>query len=120
QGQAGRQEVPAGLTLPDGQRAEDAALVTVGEPAAPRTSLPTGEFVPLFLADQEAATAELGVTADEASLVLAPGSEGEIVVRLASGAASALRGEAQLVCPFGSWARAEPWTQGFALPPGGE
>ena len=99
---------------------EDAALVRVGEPAAPRTSLPAEEYVPLFLADQQAATGELDVTADAASLALAPGGAGEIVVRLASGAASELRGEAQLVSPFGSWARAEPWTQGFALPPGGE
>ena len=119
-GAAGRYFLAAGLTGPDGLRVEDAALVTVGEPAAPRTSLPAEEYVPLFLADQQAATAELGVTADAASLMLAPGGEGEIVVRLASGAASELRGEAQLVSPFGSWARAEPWTQGFALPPGGE
>jgi hypothetical protein len=119
-GAAGRYFLAAGLTGPDGLRVEDAALVTVGEPAAPRTSLPAEEYVPLFLADQQAATAELDVTADAASLALAPGGAGEIVVRLASGAASELRGEAQLVSPFGSWARAEPWTQGFALPPGGE
>jgi alpha-mannosidase len=119
-GAAGRYFLAAGITGPDGQRAEDAALVTVGEPAAPRTTLPAGEFVPLFLADQAAATAELAVTADADQLDLAPGGEGEITVRLASGAASPLRGEAQLVSPFGCWARAQPWTQGFAVAPGGE
>ena len=119
-GAAGRYFLAAGLTGPDGLRVEDAALVTVGEPAAPRTSLPAEEYVPLFLADQQAGVAELDVTADAASLALAPGGASEIVVRLASGAASELRGEAQLVSPFGSWARAEPWTQGFALPPGSE
>jgi alpha-mannosidase len=119
-GAAGRYFLAAGLDGPGGLRVEDAALVTVGEPAAPRTSLPAEEFVPLFLADQAAATAEIGVTVDGASLAAGPGGTAEIVVRLASGAASELRGEAQLVSPFGSWARAEPWTQGFTLAPGGE
>ncbi|MEP7024952.1 MAG: hypothetical protein ABJB47_14375, partial [Actinomycetota bacterium] len=45
---------------------------------------------------------------------------GEIAVRLASGAASGLRGEAQLVCPFGNWAGARPWTRGFDVGPGQE
>ena len=111
-GAAGRYFLAAGITGPDGQRAEDAALVTVGEPAASADHPARRGFVPLFLADQAAAIAELAVTARCGQLDLAPGGEGEITVRLASGAASPLRGEAQLVSPFGSWARAQPWTRG--------
>jgi alpha-mannosidase len=33
-------------------------------------------------------------------------------------AASPVRGEAQLLSPFGSWTAARPWTQGFAVSPG--
>jgi predicted ATPase len=35
-----------------------------------------------------------------------------------SGLASELRGEAQLVSPFGSWEMLGPWTQGFSVAPG--
>src|SRR6185437_15427309 len=51
-------------------------------------------------------------------LRLEPGSDGELQVRVTSGLASELRGEAQLVSPFGSWEMLEPWTQGFSVAPG--
>ena len=37
---------------------------------------------------------------------------------MTSGLASELRGEAQLVSPFGSWEMLGPWTQGFSVAPG--
>ena len=51
-------------------------------------------------------------------LRLAPGSQGELQVRVTSGLASELHGEAQLVSPFGSWEMLGPWTQGFSVAPG--
>jgi hypothetical protein len=50
---------------------------------------------------------------------LAPGSTGELAVRVTSHLASQLRGEAQLVSPIGTWRSAGPWTQPFAAEPGG-
>jgi hypothetical protein len=64
--------------------------------------------------------AELDISLGAAELVLVPGGHGEIAVRLAGRAASGLRGEAQLICPFGQWAGAQPWSQGFAVGPGQE
>jgi hypothetical protein len=39
-------------------------------------------------------------------------------VRLANRTASEVRGECQLVSPFGSWQETSPWTRGFAAAPG--
>ena len=54
---------------------------------------------------------------------LRPGEEGELAVELTNTAASAIRGEAQLVSPIGTWgphspALITPWTQGFVVEPG--
>ena len=51
-------------------------------------------------------------------LTLAPGETGAIEVRLASTCVSEIRGEAQLLSPFGSWPQAGPWTAGFIVGPG--
>jgi len=92
----GRYFVAAGITDDAGQALEDAALVTVGE-----------------------AGAEADLTLLARELALCPGDRGEIAVRLANHSASALRGEAQLVSPFGSWSEIRPWSQGFRAEPGG-
>ena len=41
-------------------------------------------------------------------------------MRLSSGAATELRGEAQLISSHGSWAAVRPWVTGFSVAPGGE
>ncbi len=102
----------------DGQVFEDAALVSVGEPAPPALDLPLAELFPLYLADEQKAAAELGLTLLTPELRLRPGQRGEIVVRLGNATESQIRGEAQLVSPFGSWAETRPWTQGFTAEPG--
>ena len=43
---------------------------------------------------------------------------GELAVRIGNRLASQLRGEAQLISPFGSWSALDSWTQGFAAGPG--
>jgi hypothetical protein len=76
------------------------------------------EFIERYFADEQATAAELEITVASRELVLRPGGHGEVAVRLANGTAAGLRGEAQLVSPFGSWGQARPWTQGFAVGPG--
>jgi alpha-mannosidase len=103
-----------------GQVFEDAVLVSIGEPAAPALDLPLNDLFPLYVADQQKLAAELDLALLTPQLVLRPGERGEIAVRLRNATAAQIRGEAQLVSPFGSWAEARPWTQGFAAGPGGE
>ena len=74
--------------------------------------------MPQFVADQQLTAAELDISLDSAELTLAPGGRGEIAVRLACRTASGLRGEAQLICPFGQWEGTLPQAQGFAVGPG--
>jgi alpha-mannosidase len=59
----------------------------------------------------------LVVTLQTPAVSLAPGERGEIVVRLENHARSEIRGEAQLVSPYGTWEMVTPWTQGFAVRP---
>jgi len=101
-----------------GQQFEDAAMVSVGEPAAPALDLPLDELFPLYLADQAAMAGELELTLLTPDVPLVPGGSAEIAVRAGNATASPIRGEAQLVSPFGSWAETRPWTRGFAAGPG--
>jgi alpha-mannosidase len=103
-----------------GQVFEDAVLVSVGEPAAPALDLPLNDLFPLFLADQQKLAAELDVSLLTPQLRLRPGEGGELAVAIRNTTAAHIRGEAQLLSPFGSWAGAGPWTQGFAAGPGAE
>jgi alpha-mannosidase len=103
-----------------GQVFEDAVLVSVGEPAAPALDLPLNELFPLYLADQQKLAAELDLALLTPELRLRSAERGDIAVRLRNTTAGQIRGEAQLVSPFGSWAAAAPWTRGFAAEPGAE
>jgi alpha-mannosidase len=103
-----------------GQVFEDAVLVSVGEPAAPALDLPLNELFPLYLADQQKLAAELDLALLTPELRLRPGERGEIAVSLRNTTAGQIRGEAQLVSPFGSWAQARPWTRGFTAEPGAD
>jgi alpha-mannosidase len=113
----GRHFVAARITGDDGQVFEDAVLVSVGEPAAPALDLPLDELFPLFLADQQKAAAELDLVLPDPELRLPPGGSGRIAVTLRNATRSPVRGEAQLVSPFGSWAETAPWTCGFTAGP---
>ncbi len=113
----GRHFVAARITGEDGQVFEDAVLVSVGEPAAPALDLPLEELFPLYLADQQKAAAELDLILAEPRLALAPGGTGRIAVELRNATRSPVRGEAQLLSPFGSWALTGPWTRGFTAEP---
>jgi hypothetical protein len=101
-----------------GQVIEDTAMVAVGERRWPDPDVPPEESLELLQADYVAGAAEVGLAMLTPGLRLAPGEEGELLLAVTSGLASELRGEAQLVSPFGSWEALGPWTQGFRAGPG--
>ena len=101
-----------------GQALEDVTTVTLGELPAPALDLPLDELIPLLEADQRAIAAEIDADLLTRALSLPPGGRGEVALRVGNRAASLIRGEAQLISPFGSWAVARPWTRGFAVAPG--
>jgi alpha-mannosidase len=61
----------------------------------------------------------LDLTTVTASVELAPGERAVLTVRLVSGIADAVDGEAMLVSPWGTWDLIGPYTQGFRVPAGG-
>jgi alpha-mannosidase len=67
----------------------------------------------------EDAGPDLDVSLETAALTVKPGGSAELRVRLTSQAADEVRGEAQLISPFGTWDLAGPWTRGFTVPPSG-
>jgi alpha-mannosidase len=97
---------------------EDAAMVAVGERRWPDPDLPPEETLELLQADYIASAAEVELAVLTPELRLAPGGRAELAVGVTSGLASELRGEAQLVSPFGSWDLLAPWTRGFRAAPG--
>jgi len=114
----GRYFVAARIRDDLGHLTEDTAMVAVGERRWPDPELPPEETVELMLADHSASAAEVSLEVLTPELRLAPGGQGELRVRLTSGLASELHGEAQLLSPFGSWAALGPWSQGFSVAPG--
>ena len=115
---AGRYFVAARIRDELGYLVEDTAMVAVGECRWPDPDLPPEETLELLQADYIAGAAEVDLTVLTPGLRLAPGGQGELLVRVTSGLASELHGEAQLVSPFGTWETLGPWTQGFSLAPG--
>jgi len=115
---AGRYFVAARIRDDLGQLVEDTAMVAVGERCWPDPGLAPEEELELMQADYAAGAAEADVAVLTPGLRLTPGEQGELQVRVTSGLASELRGEAQLVSPFGSWEMTGPWTQGFSVAPG--
>jgi hypothetical protein len=103
-----------------GQTHEDVVAVLLGLPPAPGLDRPLDELLPALDADRRAIAAQLDVSVLTPALQLPAGGGGELAVRLASRAASPVRGEAQLISPFGSWAAVHPWTRGFAVLPGND
>jgi alpha-mannosidase len=101
-----------------GQLLEDTALITVGEPPAPARGMPREQVEALLVADLVAREAEVEVAMVPAVLEVAPGECAMLAVRLANRTASVIRGESQLMSPWGTWREAQPWTQGFTAGPG--
>jgi alpha-mannosidase len=94
----GRYFLAARITDELGQTLEDVVALTVGD-AGPERAEP------------------LAVTLETSAVSLAPGEHGEVLVRIENRARSQVRGEAQLLSPYGTWEMVTPWTQGFAVDP---
>lgn len=103
-----------------GQVFEDAAAVMLGGPPVPDLGLPLDALLPTLRADEQAIAAEVQVTVLTPEIRVRPGGAGELAVRVANRAASPVRGEAQLISPYGSWPSLHPWTRGFSVSPGKE
>jgi alpha-mannosidase len=114
---AGRYFVAARIRDDLGHLVEDTAMIAVGEHRWPDPDLPPEETIELMQADYRAAAAEVDVAVLTPELRLTPGGQGELLVRVTSGLASELHGEAQLVSPFGTWEMLGPPAQGFSIAP---
>ena len=105
---------------PLGQVLEDATAVLLGGPPLPDLDLPLDALLPALRADEQAIAAEVQVTVLTPEIRVRPGGSGELAVLVANRAASPVRGEAQLISPYGSWPALHPWTRGFSVSPGKE
>ncbi|MBV9383462.1 MAG: glycoside hydrolase [Streptosporangiaceae bacterium] len=102
-----------------GQVLEDTAMVAIGEPGKPNSRLPAEELFVRLQEDLRTQAGEVSLTVLTPELRLAPGEQGALRVRITSRLASELRGEAQLLSPFGSWTAVDPWIQDVRADPGG-
>jgi alpha-mannosidase len=115
---AGRYFLTARIGDPAGQVIEDSALLTIGQPAPPRLDLPLEEVAALQHAVDQARAGEAEVRLASRNIEITPGGEAVIEAGVQNLAASEIRGEAQLISPWGSWHQVRPWTTGFAVPAG--
>ncbi len=114
----GRYYLAAQIGDPAGRVVEDAVLVTVGLPPAPAVDLPLDQLIPLYVADQQASAAEVVVQPSVRELVVPPAGEALLEVTVTNATAGQIRGQAQLLSPFGSWDCVRPWLCGFVAEPG--
>jgi alpha-mannosidase len=114
----GRYFLAARITDESGLVIEDAAMVAVGEKRWPARDLPPEEAMERMLADFGAGATEVELTVLTPDVRCAPGQSGELVVKVTNHLASELRGEAQLVSPFGAWELLGSSTEAIALTPG--
>jgi hypothetical protein len=116
----GRRFVIAQLDDPSGQVIEDSALLAIGQPPPPRLDLPLAEVLDLQQATETALAGEADIALAHPSLAIRPGGTASLEVLIRNRSQSDIRGEAQLISPFGSWRQTSPWTTGFAVATGAE
>jgi alpha-mannosidase len=114
----GRSFLTARLTSPSGQVFEDSVLLAAGQPVPPPSDLPLVEFATQQQAADDARAAEVDLTLITSGVTVRPGSTVPVEATLANRCGSEIRGEAQLVSPYGSWHQAGPWTTGFSVAAG--
>ena len=103
-GAPGAAFLTASIRDPAGQVIEDSALLVVGSAEPDEGQLDQVADVSLVSRD----------------IRVRPGGSAAVEVLVRNRTAGALRGEAQLLSPYGSWRQAGPWTTGFALDAGAE
>ncbi len=116
----GRWFVTAQVDGPAGQPIEDSALLAIGQPPPPGGNLPAQQVQAMHAAAQTALAGELDLSVLGPAVTLRPGGSGTVEVLVRNRTGSAIRGEAQLISPHGSWRVAGPWSAGFALAAGAE
>jgi alpha-mannosidase len=116
----GRWFATAAIDELSGQVIEDSALLGIGQPPPPRLDLPWEEVNAMQEAVETALAGEADVSLLTPTLTIRPGGTDVVEVLVRNRTAAAIRGEAQLLSPFGSWRQTAPWTTGFALPAGEE
>jgi alpha-mannosidase len=102
-----------------GQTAEETVLVAVGEAQPPDRDMDPMELFFRLQSDNVTQADEVGVEVLTPSVETAPGASGEFRLRVTSGLRSQLRGEVQLLSPFGTWTPGETWKQQVTLEPRG-
>jgi alpha-mannosidase len=107
----------------NGTAVEDVVTVAVGEPDG---ALPVPGPVPpddaVFAGTTATTARDTGLAVDvvKPEVVLSPGQRGTVGVTLASTARDEIRGEVQLVSPWGIWDHVSGVVRGFTLPAGGQ
>ncbi|HXZ63714.1 MAG TPA: glycoside hydrolase family 38 C-terminal domain-containing protein [Streptosporangiaceae bacterium] len=114
----GRWFLTAQIDGPAGQLIEDSALLAIGQPPPPDRDQAAPQQLARHEATETALAGELDVAIMSATVAVRPGGSGEIELLARNRTGSRIHGEAQLISPHGSWRRARPWTQGFALAAG--
>jgi alpha-mannosidase len=116
----GRRFMTAQIDGPAGQQLEDSVLLAIGQPPPPGRDLPASRQQAMHDAAETATAGELDLSIISPTVVLRPGGAGAVEALARNRTRSTIHGEAQLISPHGSWRRATPWTQGFALAAGAE
>jgi hypothetical protein len=117
---SGRWFATASIEEPSGQVIEDSVLLCIGQPPPPRLDVPLPEVVAMQEAAETARAGEADVSLLSPTLAIRPGGTGAVEVLVRNRTAATIRGEAQLISPFGSWRQTTPWTTAFALATGDE
>jgi len=116
----GRRFLTAQIDGPAGQLVEDSALLAIGQPPPAAGDLPAPQLLAMHEAADTALAGEANLSVISPAVALQPGGTGAVEAVLRNRTGSAIRGEAQLISPHGSWRRVGPWATGFALPAGAE
>ena len=103
-----------------GQVVEDSALLAIGQPRYPDRDVPPDQARAMREAADTALEGELDLSLISPAAAIRPGGTGALEVLVRNRTGTAIRGEAQLISPHGSWPRIGPWTTGFALAAGAE
>ncbi len=132
----GRYFVAARIADEAGQTHEDVVTVDYGPAAAGQAGPPAAAVSRVLLLERAtrkaviadrrldpagtfSAGGELGVDLRTAAVDVGPGDSAAVEVALSNLVAGEIRGEAQIISPWGTWEHVSPWTQGFAVPPRG-
>jgi alpha-mannosidase len=123
QAKPGRFFVAARVTDEAGQTQEDVAtvdLLPVDALGPYKTAGQGDEIPPGFDHPSTQINSELEARLSKDILRMSPGASEDLHLVLGNRTPSELRGEAQLISPFETWPYANPWVQGFVVPPGGQ